>query len=95
MALPSFLQPCLASYDLSKMDPQGDKELIITEVLNKGDDKDIRWLGKTYTQREIKKVVANPIRGMWLSEVLDYWLKILDLKLPEDVFKRAVINLSP
>lgn len=95
MALPSFLQPCLASYDLSKMDPQSDKELIITEVLNKGDDQDIRWLGKTYTQEEIKQVVASPTRGMWLESILAYWLKIFDIKLPKDVFQKAIINLNP
>lgn len=95
MALPRFLQPCLASYDLSKMDKVRDKRLIITEVLNKGDDAAVRWLGKNYTIDEIKAIVATPTRGMWLSEVLTYWLKIFELKLPEDVFKRAIINLSP
>jgi len=95
MALPKFLQSCLASYDLTKMDIASDKQLIITEILNKGDDVAIRWLGRNYTRKEIKEVVASPVRGMWLSEVLTYWLKIFDLKLPEDVFKRAIINLSP
>lgn len=95
MALPKFLQHCLASYDLSKMDKDHDKETIITEVLNKGDDIDIRWLGQNYTLDEIKAVVASPTRGMWLSETLTYWLKIFDLKIPEDVFKKAVINLNP
>lgn len=95
MALPQFLQPCLASYDLSKMAIKRDKRTIITEVLNKGDDKAIKWLGKNYTLEQIKEVVVNPIRGMWLSEVLVYWQKIFDIKLPENVFKRSIINLSP
>src|SRR3972149_1171276 len=38
MALPSFLQGCLASYDLKKIDEKRDKKIIITEILNKGDD---------------------------------------------------------
>ena len=95
MALPKFLQPCLASYDLSKMDKKLDKKTIITEILNKGDDVAVRWLGKNYTQEEIKAVVASPTRGMWLESILTYWLKIFDIKLSEDVFKRAIINLSP
>ena len=95
MALPKFLQPCLASYDLSKMDKKLDKKTIITEILNKGDDVAVRWLGKNYTQEEIKEVVASPTRGMWLESILTYWLKIFDIKLSEDVFKRAIINLSP
>ncbi|OGD94886.1 hypothetical protein A3F02_03655 [Candidatus Curtissbacteria bacterium RIFCSPHIGHO2_12_FULL_38_9b] len=77
------------------MDKKRDKKLIITEILNKGDDRAIRWLGANYTLQEIKEVVSSPIRGMWLSETLTYWLKILDLKLPEDVLKRSVLNLSP
>ena len=52
MALPKFLQPCLASYDLSKMDKKLDKKTIITEILNKGDDVAVRWLGKNYTQEQ-------------------------------------------
>lgn len=95
MALPSFLQPCLASYDLSKMDKARDKKTIITEILNKGDDIAISWLGENYTQDEIKEVIASPIRGMWLESVLDYWLKIFGLKLPKGIYQKAIIDLSP
>lgn len=95
MAVPKFLQPCLASYDLSKMDSKRDKELIITEVLNKGNYQDLRWLGETYTQNEIKSVVASPIRGMWLKSILIYWLRIFDLQIPEGALRKAIINLSP
>lgn len=95
MALPKFLQPYLASYDLKRMDKKRDKRIIITEILNKGDDKAIRWLGANYSLKEIKEVVVSPIKGLWLSEILVYWQKIFDIKLPEDVFKKAIINLSP
>lgn len=95
MALPQFLQPYLASYDLTKMDIKRDKRTIITEVLNKGDDTALQWLGKTYTQKEFKEVIASPIRGMWLSSVLLYWLKVFNLKIPEDTFQKAIINLNP
>lgn len=95
MALPKFLQPCLASYDLSQLDIKRDHELIITEVLNKGNYRDLRWLGQTYTQDEIKSVVASPMRGMWLRSVLVYWLRIFDLKIPEAVLRKAIINLAP
>lgn len=95
MALPSFLQPCLASYNLSKMDKNRDKITIITEVLNKGDGEALNWLCKTYTQKQIRAVIKNPTRGMWLSEILTYWLKIFEIKLPENVFKAAIIDLNP
>ncbi|MBI2327627.1 hypothetical protein HYU92_04905 [Candidatus Curtissbacteria bacterium] len=95
MAVPKFLQPCLASYDLSKLNAKRDKELIITEVLNKGDDQAVKWLGRTYSQEEIKSTVVSPMRGMWTENVLLYWTRIFDIDLPKDTFQKAIINLSP
>ena len=77
MALPSFLQSCLASYDLSKMDKNRHKETIITSV------------------KEIEEVVASPQRGMWFREVLTYWQKILDIKIPRFKRELAYFNLNP
>ncbi len=95
MVLPSFLQSSLASYDLSKMDKDRHKETIITEVLNKGNGQDLEWLCKTYTQKEIKEVVASPLRGMWFKEVLTYWQKILGVKIPRFKRELAYFNLNP
>jgi CRISPR/Cas system endoribonuclease Cas6 (RAMP superfamily) len=95
MALPKFLQPYLASYDLSKLDIKGDKKLIITEVLNKGNYQALRWLGKTYSQKEIKKVVSSPTRGMWMRSILDYWLKYFDIKIPKFTYELAILSLDP
>lgn len=95
MALPNFLQPSLASYDLSKMDKKRDKETIITDVLNKGDGQDLEWLCKTYTKKEISAVVASPRRGMWFKEILTYWQKILDVKIPRFKRELAYINMDP
>ena len=95
MALPKFLQPYLASYDLSTLDEEKDKELIITEVLNKGDYEALLWLLKTYSSRDIKKVLSFPTRGMWMKSVLWYWTKILDIKLPKKIYQKAILNLNP
>lgn len=95
MALPSFLQPSLASYDLSRMDKDRDKETIITEVLNKGDGQDLDWLCNTYTLKDIKAVVSSPRRGMWHKEILTYWQKILDVKIPHFKRELAYFNLNP
>ena len=93
--LPQFLQPCLASYDLRELDLKEDKRLIITQVLNKGNDEDLRWLGKNYSKKEIKETITSPIRGMWLEKVLSYWQKIFNLNLSKETFNRAVLNLRP
>lgn len=93
--LPKFLQPCLASYDLRELDLQEDRRLIITQVLNKGDDEALRWLGKNYSQKEIKEAIVLPMKGMWLKNILAYWQKIFNLKLNRKVFNEAILDLRP
>lgn len=95
MAIPNFLQTYFASYELSSLDIKRDKDLIITEILNKGDEKAVRWLGGNYTAKDIKSVVSKPTRGMWLESTLNYWLKILSINLPPEIKKKAIINLNP
>lgn len=95
MAIPKFLQPYLASYELSSLDIEKDKDVIITEILNKGDGKALSWLAKTYTREELRKVVSSPIRGLWMKSVLKYWQRILDINIPQDKFKRAILDLNP
>ncbi len=93
--LPKFLQPCLASYDLQELNLKEDKRLIITQVLNKGDDEALRWLGRNYSQKEIKEAIVSPMRGMWLKNILAYWQKIFNLKLSKETFNKAVLDLRP
>lgn len=95
MSVPKFLQPYLASYDLLKLDIGRDKDILITEILNKGDGKALLWLSKTYSKKEIKKVISSPIRGLWMRSVLDYWTKILGVDLPREKFKQAILDLNP
>ncbi len=94
-AIPRFLQPYLASYDLSNLDRRKDKDIIITEILNKGDGRALFWLAKTYTKGELKEAVSSPIRGLWMKSVLKYWQRILDVNIPQDKFKRAILDLNP
>lgn len=95
MALPKFLQPYLASYDLSRLNLDEDKDVIITQILNLGDEKAVRWLFENYLIGDIKKVVENPTRGMWTRRSLSYWQKILDARIHKFSFELAIINLDP
>lgn len=95
MAVPKFLQPYLASYDLTKLDLKRDKDIIITELLNKGDGEALKWLVNRYSKTEIKKFVISPMRGMWLKSTLNYWLKVFGIKENKEKFREAVINLNP
>ena len=95
MSVPKFLQPYLASYDLNQLNVKKDKKLIIREVLNKGNYKALTWLGKTYSRKELKEVIASPTRGMWMRSVLSYWLQIFNIRLPKKTFEEAILNLNP
>ena len=97
MPLPKFLQSVLWSYDLAKMSPRNskDRDLLITQVLNHGDMKQLNWLTKTYSRKEIENVVKKPQRGMWFRRILDYWLNILQIKLPQETYQKAILNVNP
>ena len=47
--LPEFLRSVLWSYDVSRMDTQKDKNLIVEQILNYGAEKELWWLIKTYS----------------------------------------------
>ena len=97
MPLPKFLESFLPSYDISKMDLHNpyDKKLIIEAVLNRGTMKNILWLFKTYSLREIKNVLRNPSRGCWDARALNYWTKILGIKVKPIIYEMAILNLNP
>ncbi len=95
MALPKFLQPCFPSYNVRNLDRIRDKNLIITQILNYGTEKDLKWLTKNYSKKDVKQVLSAPDKGMWLKEVLLYWQKILDLKIPKSVFQKAILDINP
>lgn len=96
MALPNFLQPYLPSYDISKLNKnQGMvKNEIVTQILNSGDDKAVRWLFKNFSLKEIKEIVRRPQKGVWYKNSLYYWRKILDLDISFPRYKKAIFDLS-
>lgn len=73
--LPAFMQSCLWSYDISEMDKINDKRLIITQIINHGNEKQVRWMRQTYSDEEIKDVVTHPRRGVWWRDKLRQYLK--------------------
>lgn len=97
MALPKFLQPYLASYDLAKLnaDDSSVSHEIVTEVLNRGDVKAVRWIFEKYPIQKIRSVIKDPTRGTWLKRSLSYWQKIFGVEIPKEKFQRAILNLNP
>ncbi len=95
--LPEFMQSCLWSYDISKIDPRKAKELIITQTINHGDPTQLGWVISNYTDAEIKEVVTHPVRGMWWREKLRFWLHKYGVMIDPLRFEVAVreIDLRP
>jgi len=86
------LQNVLWSYNVKDLDLRGDKEYIITQVLNYGDWEDLKLLYKLYPEKEIKKIIKNPSRGLWFRKVLNFWTTIFDIKLKKEVREKAIFR---
>lgn len=97
MALPSFLQSCLWSYDLSQMDKDRDKKLIIAQIINYGNASQQQWMHSSYSDQEIKDVVTHPRRGIWWRDKLRWWLNKYKAMIDPLRFEVAIreIRLRP
>ncbi|MDP2946165.1 MAG: hypothetical protein Q8N61_01770 [bacterium] len=93
--IPASFQTALWSYDISKMDIEKDKKGVITQVLNYGTWDNLKLLFKIYSEKEIKKVIKNPSRGIWFEKVLNFWTTIFNIRLKKDVFQKAIFNINP
>lgn len=78
--LPNFVQPFLWSYDIGALDLISDKRRIITNVLNFGTKKATDWLFKTYTKKDIKNCLVNPLSGEWNKKSIAFWSFLMDVK---------------
>ena len=83
------------SYDINSLDLEKDRDYIISQVLNYGTWDDVRWLLKTYSEEEIKKIVKKPQRGLWFEKVLNFWTTIFNIRLKKDVWQKAILNINP
>ena len=93
--IPSKMKWLFWSYDIKSLDLKNDKDYIINQALNYGTWEDLKWLYKTYSERDIKAVVKKPGRGLWFEKVLNFWTTIFGIKLSKKVWDRAVINIYP
>lgn len=93
--IPKFLQSTLWSYDLNQLDLKGDRKLVITQVLNYGDWKDLKWLYSVYTEKDIKEVVLHPSKGLWFEKVLNFWEVVLKIRIPKKLKEKAIFCIQP
>ncbi len=92
---PRYISSCFWSYDVSTVDINKDKQFIVVQVLNYSDWRGVAWLFKFYSKSAIRKVVAHPSRGIWFRDVLNFWCQFFKIKLPKDVWERALFRVGP
>ena len=63
-----------------------------SQVLNYGTWEDLKLLYKLYPEKEIKKIIKNPRRGVWFRKVLNFWTKIFNIKLKKEIFEKAIFR---
>jgi len=90
--IPQKMKWLFWSYDIKSLDLKEDKDYIITQVLNYGTWDDLKWLYKIYPEKEIKKVVRNPRRGLWFKNVLNFWTTIFNIQLKKEIWKKAIFK---
>lgn len=83
--VPSSFQWLFWSVNVKSLDIKKDKEYIITQILNYGTEKELKWLFRIYPEEEIKKVIRNPRRGVWFRKVLNFWTTIYNIRLKKGV----------
>lgn len=75
--IPKIVQPFLWSYDSDALDISRDKRRIITNVLNLGTSQATDWLFRTYTEKDIKNCLINPLPGEWNKKSMTFWSLVL------------------
>ncbi len=75
--IPPSVRATLWSYDMTKIDPEEDKALIIRHVLNYGTEDAVKWARTQYTTDELAEAVSSSTASEWSPKSLNYWSIIL------------------
>jgi len=81
--IPQFLKPFLWSYDLSRLDIEKHKNIIIKNILDLGTVQATDWMKKNYTESDIKEAIRLSIRSDWSKKSINLWSFIYDVQ-PKD-----------
>jgi len=71
--IPQFLRPFLWSYDLSRLNLETHKNIIIQNILNLGDRRAVNWMRNTYSAKEIKDAIKQSSKTNWSKKSINFW----------------------
>lgn len=93
--VPESVRACLWFTDAKRLDWAAQKNLIVTQILNRGTWDAVQWVSRQYGMETMKQALRTPKRGMWFPQALNFWLKFFKLSLSSRVFQQALIRLNP
>lgn len=84
--LPGFLKPYFWDVDFEKLDKEQSTSYIIHRLLDRGNDKAIKWMYKTYDKNLIKETITK--RRGFSAKTANLWADLLDID------KRKIVCLQ-
>ncbi len=84
--LPKFLKEYFWDVDFESIDPQKSDQYIIARLIDRGNDKTIRWLFANYSKDIIRKVITT--RRGFSPKTANFWALVLGID------KRKVVCLQ-
>ena len=91
--IPDSVLACVWFANPKKFDWEKQKETVIVQVLNRGTWEALRWVYHCYGEKEIRKAVSNPARGVWFPQTLRFWCCFFHITLNAKKFQKAFLNL--
>lgn len=85
-SIPTSVRAVLWSYNIDALDLEKNKKSIVSQILNYGNEKAIKWLFKQYPMRVVAQAAQSIPLNQWNKKSLAMWRLILDLK-PQERFK--------
>ncbi len=75
--IPQAVKNCLWSYEVDKLDLKENRNLIVFNVLNFGNEEAVNWLFENYDESEIISIAKITPKTAWSPKSLNYWSLIL------------------
>lgn len=76
-----------------QLDWEKEQVTIITSILNRGTWEAVRWIYRFYGEAAICKAIAQPKRGFWFPQALNFWSKFFGISIDPQLSKQALFRL--